>query len=471
MKVLDLQAARLAAPQALQGLARLPYPALLDSASPPGAASPLARRSFVACDPFLTVHGKGDRARLCWPRSGREEAWRGNPFQLLRELLAEHRATDPGPFPLAPGGIIGYLAYDLFPHVENVVRRTTDDLAMPDLFLACYDAVGVFDHRRNTVQLALSDWGHGDGHQAVERWEELAVGAGDTSAAAVHTVDAATLRANFTRDAYRQAIVTTKEYIAAGDIYQANISQRFSMPYSGDPVALYRRLRHTSPAPFGACLFPDGFAVLSNSPERYLLIDGDHIETRPIKGTRPRGRNPEEDRQLAEDLSTSAKDRAEHVMIVDLERNDLGRVCDYNSVHVPEFEVVESYANVHHLVSTVAGRVHPGRDAVDCIRNSFPGGSITGAPKVRAMEVIEELEPTARGVYCGSIGYIDFSGRVDLNIAIRTAVLGGGQLHFQVGGGIVADSAPDDEYEETLTKAQSFLKVLTGEGRVWDGAA
>lgn len=158
-------------------------------------------------------------------------------------------------------------------------------------------------------------------------------------------------------------------------------------------------------------------------------------------------------------------------MIVDLERNDLGRVCDYASVHVPEFEVVESYANVHHMVSTVAGTVHPSRDPVDCIRNSFPGGSITGAPKVRSMEVIEALEPTARGVYCGSIGYIDFAGRVDLNIAIRTAVLGGGQLHFQVGGGIVADSDPDDEYQETLTKAQSFLKVLTGEGRVWDASA
>jgi len=470
VKILDLPA-HVDPVQTFQSLAHLPYPALLDSAPVPGIANPLARRSFVAAEPFLVVHAKGRAARLCWPRSGREETWQGNPFELLRQVLGEYRTPAPGPFPLASGGIIGYLAYDLFPHVEQVARHTVDDLGMPDLFVACYDAVAVFDHLRGTLQLAINDWGHGGGRAARERWQALADGALDDSPAAAATVDAGALVSNFTRDGYRRAIRETQEYIAAGDIYQANISQRFSVPYPGDPVALYRSLRRTSPAPFGACLFPDGFAVLSNSPERYLLIDGAHIETRPIKGTRPRGRDAAEDQQLAAELRASAKDRAEHVMIVDLERNDLGRVCDYASVRVPEFEVVESYANVHHMVSTVAGRVHPSRDAVDCIRNSFPGGSITGAPKVRAMEVIEELEPTARGVYCGAIGYIDFAGRADLNIAIRTAVLGGGRLHFQVGGGIVADSDPDDEYQETLTKAQSFLKVLTGEGRVWNGAA
>lgn len=287
MNVLDLPAG-ISAPRALQALARLPYPALLDSAPLGGSGSPLARRSFAAADPFLTVHAKGERAQLHWPRSGRRETWRGNPFQLLRELLAEHRAADPGPFPLAPGGIIGYLAYDLFPHVERVERHTEDDLGMPDLFLACYDAVGVFDHRDDTVHLAVSDWGHTEGRCAVESWREFAAGAGSAAVGELPTVDPTALRSNFTRDAYRAAIATTQAHIAAGDIYQANISQRFSAPYGGDPVTLYRQLRRTSPAPFGACVFPDGFAVLSNSPERYLLIDGDHIETRPIKGTRPR---------------------------------------------------------------------------------------------------------------------------------------------------------------------------------------
>ncbi len=436
-----------------------PYPCFLDSS---GGNPHLARRSLVAADPFLVVHAKGTRAELAWPRTGRAETWRGNPFDLLRRLLKDHPARDPGPFPLAPGGAVGYLAYDLFPQLEDLPQRARDDLGMPDLFLSLYDRVACFDHRTGEAWEALSDWGQ-------PRSERPWAAADPLPEIPKAPAGAPALSATFTRDGYRRAILAAKEKIAAGDLYQVNLSQRFTAPYPGDPFAFYRRLRRASPAPFGAALFPDGFAVLSNSPERYLRIDGDRIETRPIKGTRPRGRTAEEDRRLAEELRASVKDRAEHVMIVDLERNDLGRVCAYTTVHVPEFEVVESYANVHHLVSTVAGRVHPSRDAVACVRNSFPGGSITGAPKVRAIQVIDELEPTARGVYCGSVGYLDFAGRVDLNIAIRTAIYREGQLHFQVGGGIVADSDPDQEYEETLTKAQSFLKALTGRGHLWEG--
>ncbi|MBI5016480.1 MAG: aminodeoxychorismate synthase component I [Deltaproteobacteria bacterium] len=440
------------------------YPCLLDS----GAGFPaLGRRSYVASDPFLVVHAKGDRARLAWPREGREERWTGNPLHLLAELLRAH-AAPPGPFPLACGGAVGYLAYDLFHHVETIPRRSRDDLGTPDLFFGFYDAVGAFDHRDGSATLALSPRaGARDRADEVQTlWAGLAESPAPTRTEAPLPA-ASTIEANFTPAEYRAAVRRVKELIAAGDVYQVNLSQRFSVPCAEAPEAFYGRLRAASPAPFGACLLPDGFAVLSNSPERYLSIEGDRIETRPIKGTRPRGRTAEEDRRLAEELRRSEKDRAEHVMIVDLERNDLGRVCAYRSVHVPEFEVIESYANVHHLVSTVAGRVHPSKSAVDCIRNSFPGGSITGAPKVRAMEVIEELEPTSRGVYCGSIGYIDFSGRVDLSIAIRTAVLKDGRLNFQVGGGIVHDSDPEEEYQETLVKAQAFRKVVTGEGRLW----
>ncbi len=451
---------------AFLALSGRPYPAFLDSNCDPGR---LGRRSFVAVDPFLVVHAKADRAELWWPRAGRRETWRGDPFGLLRALLNEYRRPEAGPFPLAPGGAVGYLAYDLFSHIEAIRPTVEDDLGMPDLFFGFYDAVAAFDHQEGTAALAFSDLGQG--RTALEVWRALPRALPERLPPPPPEVPLSALRSNFTREAYCRAIERAKEYIAAGHIYQANLSQRFHVPFHGDPLAFYCRLRSTSPAPFGACLFPDGFAVLSNSPERYLKIEGDHIETRPIKGTRPRGRTPEEDRRLAEALRASVKDRAEHVMIVDLERNDLGRVCLYHTVHVPEFGVIESYANVHHMVSTVAGRVHPAKDAVDCIRNSFPGGSITGAPKVRAMEIIDELEPTARGVYCGSIGYIDFSGRVDLNIAIRTAVLRDGRLYFQVGGGIVADSDPEEEYEETLTKAQSFLKAVTGRGRVWEPAA
>lgn len=451
--------ARLSAFDALAALVlqERPYPCLLDST---GAASRLGRRSYVASDPFLLVEAKGDRARLRWLREGREEIWSGNPFDLLAELLRERKAAA-GPFPLACGGAVGYLGYDLLHQVERIPRRAVDDVALPDLFFGFYDAVAAFDHREGTATLALASGAPGE---LRDLWEGLA-----PAHLAPAPARAGALSCNFTPEGYRAAVGRVRELIAAGDVYQVNLSQRFSVPYAGAPLEFYRRLRAASPAPFGACLFPDGAAVLSNSPERYLLLDGDRIETRPIKGTRPRGRTPEEDRRLAEELAASVKDRAEHVMIVDLERNDLGRVCAYQSVHVPEFEVVESYANVHHLVSTVAGRVHPSKSAVDCIRNSFPGGSITGAPKVRAMEVIEELEPTARGVYCGSIGYIDFSGRADLSIAIRTAILKEGTLYFQAGGGIVHDSDPEEEYQETLVKAQAFLKVATGEGRLWEG--
>ncbi|HDJ29183.1 MAG TPA: aminodeoxychorismate synthase component I, partial [Proteobacteria bacterium] len=259
---------------------------------------------------------------------------------------------------------------------------------------------------------------------------------------------------------YIEAVRQILEYISAGDIYQVNLSQRFAVEFAGKPLDFYRKFRTLSPAPFGAYLVTDNHTIMSNSPERYLLIKNDYIETRPIKGTRPRGGNPEIDEQLRRELIDSSKDQAEHIMIVDLERNDLGRVAQYGTVHVPEMEIVESYANVHHLVSTVAARIEPKHSTVDCIVNSFPGGSITGAPKLRSMEIIDELEPSCRGVYTGSIGYLDFSGDIDLNIAIRTAVHHQNTLYFQVGGGIVADSDPHLEYEETITKAESFLKTL-----------
>ncbi len=453
---------------AFLSLADRPYPFFLDS----GEGFPrLGTRSYVGADPFLVVHAKGSEARLSWPRTGRTETRRGSPFDLLRDLLREHGGPPDAPA-MACGGAVGYLAYDLFPFVETIPRSARDDLGMPDLFLGFYDTVGIFDHPGGRAHLCASDRGGPEGprREAREAWGVLSdpgrPGGRENSGFA-----AGSLESNFTRERYEAAVLRVKEHIAAGDVYQVNLSQRFRVPFDGSPLSFYRRLRRTSPAPFGACLFPDGFSILSNSPERYLRIDGDRIETRPIKGTRPRGATPGEDRRLAEELRASAKDRAEHVMIVDLERNDLGRVCRYRSVHVPELEVVESYANVHHLVSTVAGLVHPSKEAADCLRNSFPGGSITGAPKVRAMEIIEALEPTARGVYCGSIGYIDFAGRADLNIAIRTAVVRGDSLYVQVGGGIVADSDPAAEYEETLVKARSFLRVLGREEGAWAGRA
>ena len=289
--------------------------------------------------------------------------------------------------------------------------------------------------------------------------------AGDVEPAARPEAGSAEFRvtSNFSREHYLASVARAKEYIAAGDIYQVNLSQRLSAPLATTPFDLYRRLTRENAAPFAAYFDTPDATVVSCSPERFLQVRGGTVETRPIKGTRPRGATPEEDARLAQELLASEKDRAENVMIVDLERNDLGRVCEFGSVHVPELFALESYATVHHLVSTVKGRLRPGSNALDCLRSCFPGGSITGAPKVRSMEIIEEIEPTRRGVYTGAIGYLCFSGDMDVNIVIRTLVIKDGTAHFQVGGGIVADSQPEAEYEETLDKARALARALAAE--------
>jgi len=266
-----------------------------------------------------------------------------------------------------------------------------------------------------------------------------------------------------TRSEYGRTFARVKSYLLEGDCYQVNLAQCFSAPVSGDPFAGYQALRWLNPAPFSAYLKTPFARILSSSPERFLAVREGRVETRPIKGTRPRGRTPEADAALQQELAESAKDRAENLMIVDLLRNDLGRVCTPGSVQVPELFAVESYATVHHLVSTVTGRLAPGRDAASLLRACFPGGSITGAPKIRAMEIIEELEPRRRGVYSGAIGYLGFDGAMDTNIAIRTLIHGANQIRFWAGGGIVHDSRVEEEYRETLDKAAALLWLLEHE--------
>ncbi|HYM47725.1 MAG TPA: aminodeoxychorismate synthase component I, partial [Burkholderiaceae bacterium] len=268
------------------------------------------------------------------------------------------------------------------------------------------------------------------------------------------------LQTNLDRDAYAIAFQRIREYIGAGDCYQVNLARRFSAPAAGDPWAGYRALRALSPAPHSAYLHTPGAQILSVSPERFLRVRGDEVQTRPIKGTRPRHADAATDRKLAQELLTSAKDRAENVMIVDLLRNDLGKVCSAGSVCVEALCTLESFANVHHLVSTVSGRLAPGVHALDVLRACFPGGSITGAPKIRAMQIIEELEGERRGVYCGAIGYVGFDGALDMNIAIRTLTHADGQVQFWAGGGIVADSDCDKEFEETQAKASAMFRLL-----------
>ena len=431
---------------------RMPF--FLDSGMDPAR---LGRFSFVGCEPFLAVDSRGKSVFINGKRAGR------NPFAVLRRVLRAHRMPlTPSPIPFV-GGAVGYFAYDLGRFIERLPDNTVGDIAIPEMYFALYDVVAGFDHQTGKWYVSSVD----AGAEGSSRRREQLVSAikGAPPAPGFPAVSSTGLRSNFTRDEYLRAVQQAKEYIAAGDIFQVNLSQRFEAQTDAAPLELYAALRAANPAPF-ACFLPvEGGVVLSSSPERFLRVTGRHVETRPIKGTRPRRQGDDTfNQRMRDELVASKKDRAELTMIVDLERNDLGRVCSYGSVHVTEPIVLEEYPTVYHLVATVEGDLHKRHDMIDLIKASFPGGSITGAPKIRSMEIIDELEPTKRSVYTGNIGYIGFDGRADLNIAIRTIILTPGHAYLQVGGGIVADSEPEAEYQETLDKARAMFQALgTGE--------
>jgi para-aminobenzoate synthetase component I len=440
----------------------LPWPVLLDSAR---ADPRLGRWSYVVADPFLRLTSKDGRITS----GGR--GFTGDPFAVLQRALAhyrlEHDPTLPVPFQT---GAVGYLGYELAHHLERLPHPARDDLAFPDLMVGLYDVVLAFDLQERRAWLLASGWPETTPEASMHRRKARAdlfaarlECAPDVEAAPAGGAEVA-IRSNFARPAYEAAVRQIVDYILAGDIFQANLSQRFlaELPDGLDAWGLYRRLRRRNPAPFAAFLDFGEVAIASASPERFLELRGRRVETRPIKGTRPRGATPEEDARLGAELLASDKDRAENVMIVDLLRNDLSRVCRDHSVQAPEICALESFATVHHLVSTVTGELRPGLDAVDLLRATFPGGSITGAPKIRAMEIIAELEPTARGPYCGSIGWLGFDGWMDTSITIRTYAVQGRTVAFQAGGGIVADSEPSAEYEETLAKARALVEALKG---------
>jgi para-aminobenzoate synthetase component 1 len=369
-------------------------------------------------------------------------------------------------------GGVGYFGYPLRCFIEELPSTTHDDLKLPDCYFAFYDTIVAFDHLSNTVYLCRSDAGVGYANRHQQQVERLRSILQSKTHCSQHRCEVLRfnfsdftkypIRSNFSKTDYLSTVQRAKAYIASGDIYQVNLSQRLSTSTDLPPAELYARLRQLSPVPYGAYLHCGDFHILSASPERFLHFSPScrTVETRPIKGTRPRGLTPELDRKLATELLHSEKDLAELLMIVDLERNDLGRVCEIASIHVPERVALESYSNIHHLVATVRGTLRSDADRIDLLKSCFPGGSITGAPKIRAMELIDELEPTNRGVYTGAIGYFGFDGTMDLNIAIRTCILKEGRAYFHVGGGIVADSEPDAEYQETLDKASSWITAL-----------
>ena len=441
-------------------LARLPHLLFLDSAD---RHPDRGRYSFVAADP------------VAWLTDSPAE-----PFAEMAGRLAAFPLSSRPDLPPFQGGIAGLFGYGLQHAVEQLPRPRFDEFRVPDMAVGVYDWVVAFDHAEDRAWIVSTGYPEGDPRRqrdraaariaAVKCWlledgpllnrRSANVLAASALAPQFPLPGRAGVTSTFDPADYRRAVARVVEYVYAGDCFQVNLAQRLLARETGPSLDLYGRLRAANPAPFAGYFDLGDFAVASASPERFLRVSDGEIETRPIKGTRPRGDTPAADRAAIADLTSSAKDRAENVMIVDLMRNDLGRVCQYGSVRVPRICEVETFSYVHHLVSEVRGRLAAGKTPVDLLRACFPGGSVTGAPKVRAMEIIAELEPTARGPYCGSLGYVGFDGWADANILIRTFTAGRGWLQFPVGGGIVADSDPAREYAETLHKAEGLLRAL-----------
>jgi para-aminobenzoate synthetase component 1 len=459
----------------LRRLADLPHLLLLDSAL---GHPTLGRYSFLIADPFEFLCARGFQTFL----SSRSEPLAGaDPFTVLAERMSGlHAEAIPG-LPPFQGGAAGLFGYDLCHHLERLPRPRLNEFEVPDLAVGFYDWVVAFDrlrrqgwlistgfpetdpgrrrrraeHRLRKVKHWLRRAGAGIPRRGQERAEAPITPCRQWEVAGLPDVTS-----NFDRAGYLETVRRAIDYIHAGDCFQVNIAQRLLHPAVVHPLELYFRLRERNSATFAGYFELGEFTVVSASPERFLRVDRGEVETRPIKGTRPRGATAALDQAQIDELLCSAKDRAENVMIVDLLRNDLGRVCCYGSVRVQALCRLESYRFVHHLVSEVRGRLRQGLGPVDLLRAAFPGGSVTGAPKIRAMEIIAELEPTARGTYCGSLGYLGFDGSMDTNILIRTFTVGRGWVQFPVGGGIVADSVPEREYEETWHKAEGMLRAL-----------
>lgn len=439
---------------------------------------PQARYSFVAARPFLTFRSHGSR---CEFRSsdGTHQQF-GNPWHVLDGLMSRHELLEEVDLPFPLGGCFGYWGYDLKNFVEShLPRKAVNDLELPECSVGFYDSLVVFDHRLDKVWV-VSTGCRMDGsrsesfaRQQRDRWLKLLANDHPNarkSARRGPLVAEGELKSTLDRDRFVALVARAQKYIWAGDIYQVNLAHRLEADTALDPWQTFRALTATSPAPFAAYYDCGEFQIASSSPEMFLRMSGRHVQTRPIKGTRPRSADPTRDAQLSYELQTSAKEMSELVMITDLLRNDLGRVCEFGSVQAPELARLERYPYVQHLVSTVEGTLRPGVTHFEAFAKCFPGGSITGAPKIRAMEIIDELEPVTRGPYTGCMGYLGFNRESQLNILIRSAVCKGSRTYFHAGAGIVADSIPSAEYDETMAKAAGFLAALRSAARQFTSA-
>jgi anthranilate synthase component 1 len=441
----------------------------------------LGRYSFVGSGPFLRFQAFGHRVQIHAPKPGSDggpatltEVEHPDPLRLLEEKLAAYRAPLLPGLPRFTGGAVGYAGYDSVRYVERLPNPPPDDRALPDLCFAFYDRMVIFDHINKTVAAVAHAHVRGDRDEELRKSyqtacarvdrlvERLQQGVADLQLTDVAPVGEVRLpyRSNFEPAAFEAAVAKCKEYIKAGDIFQVVLSQRLQTETKARSFDVYRTLRIVNPSPFLFYVKAGPLCLVGSSPEIMVRVEGEKVTIRPLAGTRPRGRTEEEDERLAAELIADPKERAEHIMLVDLGRNDVGRVAVYGSVQLSDVLSVERYSHVMHLCSTVTGRLQPGKTAFDALRACLPAGTLSGAPKVRAMEIIDELEPLRRGPYGGAVGYVDFSGNMDTCIALRTLVLKGQTAFLQAGAGIIADSIPANEREETLNKAKGLLRAL-----------
>ncbi|MEQ8846193.1 anthranilate synthase component I [Botrimarina sp.] len=447
----------------------------------------VGRYSFLATDPYLLLEADGEsvtRTHFDGGEPRRETFTAANPLQTLREEVGSVRVAKPDGLPPFVGGAIGYAGYDTVRYVERLPDAPQNDRRLPDLAFGFFDHLLVFDNVDKTLTvIVLADVSCGADRErayldAQRRVDELvdrvATPSRELAPADIDTSGGVSLsfQSNFTKEAFEAAVQKCVEYIRAGDIFQVVLSQRLATPYADDPFELYRTLRVVNPSPFMFYVRTPSCTLVGSSPEIMVRVVDGQVTVRPLAGTRPRGATEEEDRRLAEELLADPKERAEHVMLVDLGRNDVGRVARYGSVELSDVMVIERYSHVMHITSNVTGRLTDDRDAFDALAACLPAGTVSGAPKVRAMQIIDELEPHRRGPYAGAVGYLDFAGDMDTCIALRTIVVAGGKAYVQAGAGIVADSVPASEHQETLNKARGLLKAieltrqrLAGDGR------
>jgi len=420
----------------------------------PQYAPPDQIYSYIGMDPALeirldekAIHIKGELNKK-YPA--------GKLFSVLKKILRKYQARVRNPYPFFTGGFVGYFGYEMADLCDKIKFRAKSAPTLPKLYLGLFRNVIVYDHQKRVYYLAKNTQGAGNGEQEARKLRAYF----GQPVQKKHHFESKKFTAEMTKEKFEKMVCRAKEYIAAGDIYQANLSQRFSFECRGSSLGLYGKLRAINPSPFSCFLKTGDFEIVSSSPERLIRKKGRVCETRPIAGTCPTRGSSKQFIEWRKKLLQNEKEKAEHLMLVDLERNDLGRVCHYRSVKVAEFMTLEKYSHVMHIVSKITGKLKKNRDVLDVIKAMFPGGTITGCPKIRCMEIIDELEPVRRGIYTGSLGYIDFHGDMDLNIVIRTILLRNGKGHLQVGAGIVYDSDPEREYEETLHKAEALIQAL-----------